>query len=80
MCKNYNDTLHLLLKKLARMDFVMEQLEQKAAGAKEWKKIAEVGVGTPMKHIIANDADASTDSKLQLAENIKNTRKHKGGV
>lgn len=75
MCKNYNDTIHLLLKKLARMDFVMEQLEQKAVEAKEWKLRAEGGVGTPMIPIIADDANVSTDSKPQSVESIKDTRK-----
>lgn len=79
MCKNYNDTVHLLLKKLARMDFIMEQLEQKAKEAKEWKERAEKGVGTPMKYIIADDAKVSTDGKPPSVESIKDTPKRKGG-
>ncbi len=79
MCKNYNDTVHLLLKKLARMDFIMEQLEQKADEAKEWAERAERKVGSPMKPITANDANISTDSKPKSVENTKDTAKPKGG-
>ncbi len=87
LCKNYNDTVHLLLKKLARMDFIMEQLEQKAKEGEGWKKKAENPGGLSLKArdgtkeigTGAIDAKKSINLKQKSVENMKDTRKPKGG-
>lgn len=80
MCKNYNDTLPKLLKKMARMEFIVEQLEQKAKEMEGWKKKAENPGGMSGISTIVADVKKNTDSKQKSGENTKDIVKPKGVI
>lgn len=77
--KNESEAIGMMVQMNSRYQKVISALEKKAHEAEEWKERVEKGAGMPLNPIIAGDAKVNTDGKQPLVENIKNTRKRKGG-